>query len=316
MTAPGCGKKCYDCPGGSAPVAAFTVSSASVQEAQSVSFTDQSTGGPTSWQWTFAGGTPSVSASQDPTVTYSTAGIYDVSLTATNANGSDTRTQEGYITVTADGIYTPGSGVTDIDGNSYSTIILGTQEWMQQNLKTAHYRNGDPIPTGLSNSQWGSTATGAYAVYAGDNSNDATYGKLYNWYAVDDSRGLCPLGWHMPSDDEWKTLEIYIGMSQAEADQAGWRGTDEGGKLKETGYLHWASPNTGAANSSGFTGLPGGYRDGNGGFHYVGSDGNFWSASSQSAATAWGRFLDYSSSEAGRSYYNEEYGLSCRCLRD
>ncbi|MBU6331267.1 MAG: hypothetical protein KGQ80_02480, partial [Bacteroidetes bacterium] len=98
------------------------------------------------------------------------------------------------------------SVITDVDGNQYNTIKFGTQCWTQSNLKVSKYRNGDNIPTGLSDAQWGSTTSGAYAMYNNDAANDALYGKLYNWYAVTDSRGLCPTGWHVPSDGEWTTL--------------------------------------------------------------------------------------------------------------
>jgi uncharacterized protein (TIGR02145 family) len=122
--------------------------------------------------------------------------------------------------------------VTDIDGNVYQTVTIGAQVWMAENLKVTHYRNGDPIPNVTDTAAWEGLSTGAYCEYDNDINNVATYGRLYNWYAVDDSRGLAPEGWHVPSDDEWKQLEMYLGMSQSEADDYGWRGTDEGGEVK------------------------------------------------------------------------------------
>ncbi len=108
--------------------------------------------------------------------------------------------------------------VTDIDGNIYETVQIGEQVWMAENLKVTHYNDGSEIPTEYSNSEWENLSTGAYAVYDDNESNADTYGYLYNWYAVDDSRGVCPTHWHVPSDDEWKELEMFLGMSQEEVD--------------------------------------------------------------------------------------------------
>lgn len=118
--------------------------------------------------------------------------------------------------------------VTDIDGNTYKTIQIGNQRWMAENLKVTRYRNGTAIPTVTSNTDWFNLTTGAYCNYDNSTSDAAIYGRLYNWYAVNDSRNIAPTGWHVPSDEEWKTLEKYLGMSQSEADDTGWRGTNEG----------------------------------------------------------------------------------------
>lgn len=132
--------------------------------------------------------------------------------------------------------------VTDIDGNVYKTVTIGNQAWMAENLKVMRYRNGDAIPNVTGGTDWSNLSTGAYCSYDNDDNNIDTYGLLYNWYAVDDSRNLAPEGWHVPTDEEWKELEMYLGMSQSEADDTGYRGTDEGGKLKEVGTTHWQSP--------------------------------------------------------------------------
>ncbi|MFC1562338.1 FISUMP domain-containing protein, partial [candidate division KSB1 bacterium] len=179
-----------------------------------------------------------------------TSGTY--SITCTVSDGKTTDSKAVYINVTRT--------VTDIDENVYQIVQIGDQEWMVENLKVTRYRNGDAIPNVTDGSAWGGLSTGAYCTYYNNASNAAVYGHLYNWYAVDDSRGLAPEGWHVPTDEEWKELEMYLGMSQSEADTSGWRGTDEGDKLKETGTSHWGSPNAGATNESGFTALPGGYR--------------------------------------------------------
>jgi len=136
----------------------------------------------------------------------------------------------------------------DIDGNVYETIQIGDQLWMAENLKTTHYNNGDEIPY-PSNEDFGSFDEGQYGVYDNDPSNADVYGNLYNFAAVDDDRGLCMEGWHVPSDGEWTVLTDYLGGSSV-----------AGGKMKEEGLDHWNSPNTGATNESGFTGLPAGYR--------------------------------------------------------
>jgi uncharacterized protein (TIGR02145 family) len=207
--------------------------------------------------------------------------------------------------------------VTDIDGNTYQTIKIGNQWWMAENLKAIHYRNGDSIPTVTDNSTWRFLATGAYCEYNNDVNNVAIYGRLYNWYAVADSRNIAPAGWHVASDAEWKQLEMTLGMSQAQADSIDWRGTTEGGKLKEVGTIHWSTPNTGATNESGFSALPGGYRySGNGTYDYVGYSAYFWSSTEHVSGTAWSRRLSYYYSGLGRNGYYKEFGFSVRCVRD
>ena len=171
------------------------------------------------------------------------------------------------------GLRCPGTPtVTDIDGNLYNTVQIGNQCWMQSNLKVTKYRNGDNIPTGLSNSSWGSTFSGAYVSYLNSTINDSLFGKLYNWYAVGDGRGICPIGWHVPSNSEWTTLTDFLGGESV-----------AGGALKNTSTQPipggWNVPNTGATNSSGFTALPGGWRDDGGAFRDLNNDGRWWSSS-------------------------------------
>jgi uncharacterized protein (TIGR02145 family) len=206
--------------------------------------------------------------------------------------------------------------MTDIDGNVYKTIKIGNQVWMAENLKVTRYRNGDPIPSVTSKSQWENLRSGAYCAYNNDNGNVATYGLLYNWYAVDDGRNIAPEGWHVPTDEEWKELEMHLGMSRSEADDTGWRGTDEGGKLKEAGTAHWNSPNTGATNSSGFTALPGGFRSRSGAFFNVGYIVYWWSATASIGSTAWSRYLGYDNSAVGRRSSYKRSGFSVRLVRD
>ena len=206
--------------------------------------------------------------------------------------------------------------VTDIDGNEYEIISIGNQVWMAENLKTTKYKDGTEIPTGYSDSDWSNLSTGAYAVYDNNSSNAGIYGNLYNWYTVDDERGVCPEGFHVPSDEEWKELEIYLGMSESQANSTGDRGTYEGGKLKEAGTVHWFSPNTGATNESGFTALPGGYRHGlSGSFNNLQYNSGFWT-SSLSSGGAWDRFQSHDNSSILRNIYSLPTGFSVRCVRD
>jgi len=186
-------------------------------------------------------------------------------------------------------------GLDDNDGNHYKAVKIGDQVWMAENLKASHYSDGMAIPLVESASAWDALVSTdkAYCWYDNNSSNGNTYGALYTWAAAMNGsgssytnpsgvQGVCPAGWHLPGDAEWKELEMYLGMSQAEASDTGYRGTDEGNKLKETGTTHWNSPNTGATNESGFTALPGGYHDNNGTFYYIGDYGYLWGATESS----------------------------------
>ena len=199
------------------------------------------------------------------------------------------------------------------DGTRYKTVKIGNQIWMAENLKY--------LPS-VSPSSVGSVTDPLYYVYgyqgtdvlaAKATDNYKTYGVLYNWEAA---KASCPKGWHLPSDTEYKTLEMYLGMTQAQANATSWRGTDEGGKLKEAGTTHWISPNTGATNSSGFTALPAGSRITDGSFLTIGSHTYFWSSSASSSSLAWLRYLNTSYSTVYRGDIGKAYGFSVRCLRD
>jgi uncharacterized protein (TIGR02145 family) len=213
----------------------------------------------------------------------------------------------------------PSVTVTDIDGNVYKTVTIGDQVWMAENLKVTHYRNGDPILNVTSESEWETLTSGAYCHYDNDIENVATYGRLYNWYAVDDSRNIAPSGWHVPTDAEWKQLEMALGMSQSEADDTGWRGTNEGSKLAGNASL-WASgdlKNNAGFGTSGFTALPGGVRHSDGTFDGLGHYAPFWSATEYSMNSAWYRSFHCNGAQIGRSYdHVEEPGFSVRCVRD
>jgi uncharacterized protein (TIGR02145 family) len=208
--------------------------------------------------------------------------------------------------------------VTDIDGNVYQTVKIGNQWWMVENLRVTHYRNGDVIPNVTDDSTWADLRSGAYCSYNNDVINIETYGLLYNWYAVTDSPNIAPSGWHVPTDEEWKELEIYLGMNQSAADNTGWRGMDEGGKIKEKGTTHWNSPNTGATNECGFSALPGGSRHFFNGIYLKMNYSAYFSSSTgydSNYSYAWGRELSYCSPTINRSVKHKQDGFSVRCVR-
>ena len=191
----------------------------------------------------------------------------------------------------------------DIDGNTYQSVKIGTQVWMKENLKTTKYKNGTLIPSGLSSAAWQATTFGACVDYNNAPANATIYGKLYNWYAVADVAGLCPVNWHVPSDSEWTTLSTYLGGDAI-----------AGGAMKEAGFAHWGSANTGATNSSGFTALPGGLLNPDG--VTFGGDGSWWSSTAYDASNVWYPYLISSLSNYGRSVDDKRVGHSVRCVKD
>ena len=187
----------------------------------------------------------------------------------------------------------------------YPSVSICNQKWMDKNLDVTTYRNGDTIAYVTDPAAWAALTTGAWCYYNNDPSTNATYGKLYNWFAVNDPRGLAPAGWHVPSDAEWTTLEICLG-GEAVA----------GSKMKVTGTTTWTSPNSGATNSSGFAGLPGGLRLSNYGFFDLRNYGLWWSSTEVSTADAWYRYLYYFNTSIIRTTFPKTHGFSVRCLRD
>ena len=183
---------------------------------------------------------------------------------------------------------------------------------MASNLRVTTYNNGNTIPEISASSTWPpAAATGVRTVYNDLTINLTNYGYLYNWYAVNDTRGLCPSGWHVPSDGEWSTLINYLDPSANGGDT--WPNV-AGGKLKST--TGWNYGNEGATNESGFTGLPGGYRTNYGTYLVIGSYGYWWSSTENVSGLAWFRLLDYNVSYVGRSSFNKQFGFSVRCVRD
>jgi uncharacterized protein (TIGR02145 family) len=195
--------------------------------------------------------------------------------------------------------------LTDVDGNIYKTVVIGMQIWMAENLRTVRYRNGDSIREVTGDSAWVLTTMGAYCNYANNQIVDtiATYGRLYNWYALSDDRNLAPAGWHVATYDDWMTLHYAVG-------------DNDGAALKEKGIKHWFSPNTGADNNFGFTALPGGMRTSDGSFSTKGTWGNWWSPKIYNSD--WDLFLCffYDNRVGGVGYAGKNYGLSVRCVKD
>ena len=260
---------------------AFTATPTNGDAPLTVNFTDQSTNNPTSWLWDFGDG--GNSTEQSPSYTYNDMGQYDVTLTATNENGSDSETKTDFIIVK--GIFTDPR-----DDQTYSIITIGNQTWFAENL---NFETTD--------SWW----------YDNSSANGDVYGRLYTW---DAAIIACPGGWHLSSDDDWKTLEMYLGMSQSEADGTDLRGTDEGKKLKSINF--WPSGDNGT-DEVGFRALPSGRRDRlTSGFYFLGTYTGWWMLEEFATTNKWRRFMEVNSNQVGRDHYNKYYGYSIRCVKD
>jgi len=220
---------------------------------------------------------------------------------ATNSVGTSYGDTITFTTSAAASAFTCGTSVS-YDGHAYTTVLIGSQCWFKENLRTEKYRNGDAISGDLDNNTWGTTTSGAQAVYNNDPANLATYGRLYNWYAVTNAAGLCPTGWHVPTDTDWTTLVTQLGGQ-----------TEAGNKMKSSSI---DSPSWNGTNSSSFSALPGGSRFNNGGnFNSLGLSGYWWS-SSPSGTNAWFRGLNSGSSSVSKSSDSARNGFSVRCVQD
>jgi len=230
---------------------------------------------------------------------------YYVRAYATNAGGTGYGNELTFTTL--------GFPLTDIDGNVYQTLIFCNQTWIQKNLSVTHYRNGDPIPQITDLTQWNSSLIGAWCYLNNDPSTEPVYGRIYNWKAVADPRGLAPNGWHVPSLSDWHKVVKCIDPT-ADTTISGTQGFVAGGAMKEAGFTHWQSPNVGANNSSGFTGLPAGIRGSI--FQYQGVLGGFWSSTDLNPYQIYYFSLSNNTSYSITSTFGPEIGMSVRCVKD
>jgi uncharacterized protein (TIGR02145 family) len=244
---------------------------------------------------TGSGSFPSAISSLTATTTYY------VRAYATNSAGTAYGNQVSFTTSSTS------STVTDIDGNVYNTVTIGTQVWMKENLKVTKFRDGTAIPTtSPANLDISGESTPIYQwAYEGNESNVANYGRLYTFYVATDSRNICPTGWHVPTDVEWTALTNFLGNTGV-----------AGGKLKESGTTHWSSPNEGADNSSGFTALPGGNRNYAMNFALFSFRAFFWCTTEFDATNAYHRYLEYNTTFVVRNNTSKASGFSIRCLKD
>jgi len=225
---------------------------------------------------------------------------YYVRAYATNSAGTSYGEEFNFTTLSSNVSPT----VTDIDGNVYHTVVIGTQVWMMENLNTSKYRDGSNIPNITDANEWKILTTGAYCDYNNTPSFSDTYGKLYNFYAVSDSRNIAPAGWHVATDEDWSILEEYVGGSSTAAD-----------KLKEYGTEHWVSMTADITNETGFTALPGGMRDDQGTFMVKGMSGAWWTSTiTNDGLYAWFRSMVYNYHWVNRNDDGKNRGYSVRCV--
>lgn len=230
---------------------------------------------------------------------------YFIRAYATNSAGTGYGNTLSFTTLAV-----PEDTVTDIDGNIYHIAEIGSRKWFKENLRVTRYRTGEAIPEVKPDAQWKILTNGARAIYDHNGTNLPVYGFLYNFFAVTDPRGVCPAGWHVATDNEWKALGTSLGgMAIA------------GGKMKSTGTIEqgtglWYAPNAEADNSSGFTGLPGGYRINYGTFYSIGNVGMFWTSTDTSSVNAWNYILDANNGSLKRNFNLLQNGFSVRCCKD
>jgi uncharacterized protein (TIGR02145 family) len=222
---------------------------------------------------------------------------YYIRCYATNSTGTAYGSQLSFTTL-----------LEDYNGNKYTTVTIGSQVWMAENLKASRYRNGNVIPKVTTPASWKNLTTGAYCSFENNTLDSINYGNLYNWYAVHDIRFLAPTGWHIPTQAEWTTLINYLGGASVAGD-----------KLKESGNLHWSGNYALATNSSLFTALPGGFisiENNTYGFYNLQTDGKWWSSTEIDASNAWSWSLTNTSSQAVSASDMKQSGFSVRCVKD
>jgi uncharacterized protein (TIGR02145 family) len=234
----------------------------------------------------------------------SSATTYYIRAYATNSAGTAYGNQLTFTTLLADG-----------DGNVYGIVTIGNQVWMSENLKTTKYNDNTDIPNITDNAAWAALTTPAYSWFNNSSANKNTYGALYNWFAVNTGK-LCPSGWHVPTDADFNTLELYLGIPSADIDNWGWRGTNQGSQMKTTNG--WDSNGNGT-NSSGFSVLPAGFRIySDGTFFNIGVDAYFWSSTEDVSLNtrAWYRFLTGAQGGVYKAAVEKQAGKSIRCVKD
>jgi uncharacterized protein (TIGR02145 family) len=226
--------------------------------------------------------------------------------------------QEGEIKIIVNGDSKPTSGYgpnfKDVEGTVYKSVYIGNQLWQAENLRTTKFNDGTPIPVVENQSTWfknfsSTTAVPMVSVYNNDLTLKQQQGVLYNWYVLDSlsngNKNICPQGWHVPTDNDWKLLEEYLGGPER-----------AGGKMKETGSLNWVNPNTAATNESLFSALPSGYRMYSGSFVNKGSNGFYWTSSENNGSNAYFRYLQNESARIVKNSIHKASGLSIRCVKD
>ena len=288
-----------------------------------IHFFDRSEYNPSSWLWDFGDG--NISSERNPIHRYINPGMYSVCLHVLNLMGSDSLLKENYIVVG----YESDSTVKDYDGHIYRTVKIGNQIWTAENLKSTFYSDGSPVFNGkdVGSIGWDTTSR-YYFSYDNDDFNISHYGRLYTWPAAMNSsrtsnevpsgvQGICPSGWHLPSDREWMELEMFLGMSKEEVQKNEMRGVNEGGKLKVKGNNFWRAPNSEATNEYGFSAYPGGDRFWIGNYHHKEEQASFWTSTEFNYITSWRRILKSEHGGISRNFFHRKsVGLSVRCVKD
>ncbi len=239
---------------------------------------------------------------------------YFIKAYATNELGTAFSVAE---TVTT--LETPPFIVEDIDGNEYETRVYGNQRWFTQNLRSSAFANGDPIPFVEPGFEWSGTREPARSIYMNDPDTPEIFGQLYNWYAASDTRNICPQDWHVASDEDWKELEMFLGLPANQVDIEGARGANInlGGIMRAEGSDFWVQPNEGATNESGFTAVGSGFRDFfDGGFRQMGFVGSYWTSTEELAEFSWRRSLFNNDPAVERRIERKTSGFAVRCVQD
>lgn len=305
------------------PIARFIAHHTYITPETNIHFFDKSEYDPTAWTWNFDDG--NISREKNPIHRYINPGMYSVSLTVSNLVGSDTLLKENYIVVSVEN----DSSVKDYDGHIYKTVKIGNQIWLAENLKSTFYSDGSPVVNGADVGSIGwDTTSQYYFSYDNDNINISAYGRLYTWPAAMNSsrtsnkipsgvQGICPSGWHLPSDREWMQLEMFLGMSIEEVQKIEMRGINEGGKLKVRGTDYWRAPNSEATDEYGFSAYPGGDRFWSGNYHHKEEQASFWTSTEFNYITSWRRILKSEHGGISRNFFHRKsVGLSVRCVKD